>query len=127
MKILAWGLVAAWGLLLVTLTHMSRPPGVLVTSHDKTLHFIAYSTLGFLVYIASAAQWPRRGALPLILVLLGAVFAATDEITQPYFGRTADVLDFQADMIGLIVGVSVGAVVRRVSRRWLGTNNTIAI
>jgi VanZ family protein len=30
-----------------------------------------------------------------VVVLCGAVFAAADEITQPYFGRSTDVLDFE--------------------------------
>ncbi|HEX8341984.1 MAG TPA: VanZ family protein [Tepidisphaeraceae bacterium] len=121
---LAWAAAVSWALLLITLTHVPKPPGVLQTSHDKSLHFIAYAVLAFLFYLAAVTQWPRRGGMPLWVVLVGAVFAAADEISQPYFGRSSDVLDFRADMIGLIAGVLLAAIGRRLVKRILRRRQT---
>jgi VanZ family protein len=39
-----------------------------------------------------------------------AAFGAVDEITQPLFGRTADVLDWAADCAGIAVGLLLVAI-----------------
>ena len=55
-----------------------------------------------------------------------ALFAAADEITQPLFGRFADILDWAYDELGLVAGIGavtaaallIRPVVIRRSGRW---------
>lgn len=110
-------MLTAYALLLVTLTHIPKPPGVFEGHSDKTLHLLAYMTLGALGYVAAALQFPNRRGLALWVVLVGTVFAAIDESTQPMFGRHADLFDFRSDMIGLILAVSIVAGARWVAQR----------
>ena len=120
-RLLAVATVAYSGLL-VFATHYPRPEGLLGPNPpaDKTLHFVAYAVLAAL----SAATWlaaPRtatRGIAPLAIALAG--FGAIDEVTQPFFRRHADPLDWVYDCIGIAIGiaavVSVVTLVRRFAR-----------
>ena len=47
---------------------------------------------------------------PAILAVGLAVFAAIDEVTQPWFGRSAEPLDWVYDLIGVATGIAVIAV-----------------
>jgi VanZ family protein len=100
---------AAYVCVLVYATHHPRPqeligagPGV---PSDKSLHFIAYFVLGVLASATLAAwrRWTLGDVVGLALGLL--LFAAADEITQPLFGRFADVADWFADCRGVLAGI----------------------
>ena len=124
-RLLAVATVAYSGLLIFT-THYPRPgellEGLLGRSppSDKTLHFVAYAVLAAF----SAATWlaarrtASRGIAPLAIAL--ASFGAIDEITQPFFRRHADPLDWVYDCIGIAIGiatvVSAVALVRHFTR-----------
>ena len=45
-----------------------------------------------------------------------AVWAAVDEVTQPFFYRAADPLDWVYDMAGAAIGTSVAALLWRAVR-----------
>ena len=113
-------LAAAYTCLLVYATHHPRP-GELIgpkAPGDKTLHVVAYTLLGGVVAaaVASRGRWTWRSAAALLVAL--ALFAAVDEITQPLFGRFADILDWAFDELGLVVGigaVTVATLLRRQS------------
>jgi VanZ family protein len=101
------GLTAAYTGLLVFATHYPRPEDLLGPNppSDKTLHFLAYGALGLLAaaLLAVSGRWsPRRVA---ILAAGLAIFAAIDEATQPWFGRSAEPLDWAYDLIGLAAGI----------------------
>ena len=83
---------------------------------DKTLHFLAYGLLGLAVAttLAASGRWSLRAAIIALGTL--AVFAVLDEVTQPWFGRQAEPLDWVYDLIGLTVGIAVVAAVHT----WLG-------
>lgn len=115
--ILIWSALAVYVCLLLTLTHMPRPPGMFEGQNDKNLHFLAYFVLASLMYVAAAITFPRRNYLVLIVLLIGIVFGAIDETTQTYFGRHSDLLDFRADVIGLITGITPLAVLRYTIQR----------
>jgi VanZ family protein len=55
-----------------------------------------------------AGRWSRRAVVAVAIAL--AAFGAVDEITQPLFGRTADVFDWAADCAGIAVGILLVAV-----------------
>ncbi len=107
-------LTVAYTIVLVVATHYPKPEDLLGPDppSDKTLHFIAYGLLGLLAAatLAAAGRWSLRTVGVLAAGL--AVFAALDEATQPAFGRAADVWDWAYDLIGLIAGIIVVAVVQ---------------
>jgi VanZ family protein len=102
------GLYAA---VLVSATHYPRPQDLLGAHppSDKLLHFLAYCLLGGLAAAAAAARGGWNGPRITLLAVALAVFAAADEITQPFFGRAVEFPDWLADLAGIAVGI--GAVV----------------
>ena len=79
---------------------------------DKLLHAGAYAVLGMLLYRAFDAMHKRPSTVSLVLVsiFLTALYGAGDEVHQ-YFvpARSAEFLDFAADTVGGIIGVTMAA------------------
>jgi VanZ family protein len=76
---------------------------------DKWLHFLAYMNLFFLLWFSffpdKKANWRKPAVW---LIFLGAVISgAADELSQPYTGRTCDILDFVADAVGIFAGLVI--------------------
>ena len=77
---------------------------------DKIVHFIAFAALAF-----PLARTGRFGLLP---VFIGAsAFGGAIELIQPTFNRSADVNDWVADTIGVLLGIAGGLVYRRIRGR----------
>ena len=77
---------------------------------DKLVHFIAFAALAF-----PLARTGRFGLLP---VFIGAsAFGGAIELIQPSFNRSADVNDWVADVVGVILGIGLGLLYRRVRKR----------
>lgn len=75
---------------------------------DKASHFIAFA--GLAILLASAAAMRRRLTLAnyVFLFVVGAGYAAVDELVQiPVPGRTGDLFDWFADCVGMAVGLLV--------------------
>lgn len=108
----------AFTALLVVATHYPRPEELLGPNppSDKTLHFVAYGTLAAL----AAATWltSRRlagrslGGLAVAL----AAFGGLDELTQPFFRRSAEPLDWLYDCAGILIGIAAVATVAAILR-----------
>ena len=98
-------------MLLFTLTvamlwPLDQPPA----GSDKIAHFIAFAALAF-----PLARTGRFGLLP---VFIGAsAFGGAIELIQPTFNRSADVNDWVADIIGVLLGIAGGLVYRRIRGR----------
>jgi VanZ family protein len=76
---------------------------------DKVEHVIAYAVLGLL-----AAASFARGAVRVILGL--SAFGLAIELLQVFSpGRSPDVLDVMADIVGAILGCGVAIVLRRMT------------
>ena len=76
---------------------------------DKLVHFIAFAALAF-----PLARTGRFGLLP---VFIGAsAFGGAIELIQPSFNRSADVNDWVADMVGVILGIGFGLLYRRLRK-----------
>lgn len=104
-------LAAVYAVLLLSATHAPRVPLTLTGGDalplDKLLHFLAYAVLAFLVAAGTPGLFRRPLVwAPLILGMVG-LFGACDELTQPLFGRTADPLDWLANMAGAIAGLAM--------------------
>lgn len=118
---LPW-ITAAYAVLLVCATHYPRPQEILGSGpgvpSDKTMHVVAYFLLAGLAAATLGARgsWTVSRVAGLTAGLV--VFAAVDEVTQPFFSRFADRLDWAADCAGIALGVgAVAVVVAVLSRR----------
>lgn len=100
------GLSAAATLCVLFLTHIPQANiGVDMTwlSLDKLLHALAYGLLAF-TYMMSA-QSQVNGLVLTGIVLMLASIAGLDEVTQSFVGRSSSLLDFGADMLGILAVV----------------------
>ena len=76
---------------------------------DKLVHFIAFAALAF-----PLARTGRFGLLP---VFVGAsAFGGAIEFIQPSFNRSADLNDWVADVVGVVIGIGCGLLYRRLRR-----------
>ena len=76
---------------------------------DKLVHFVAFAALAF-----PLARTGRFGLLP---VFVGAsAFGGAIELIQPSFNRRADVNDWVVDIVGVILGIGLGLLYRRLRR-----------
>jgi len=106
--------------------HWPLPPMPygLASIWDKVPHFVLYATFASLLVWYVVAQRRARGASNavglgrrmLMAFVCVAAYAWLDELTQPWTGRTCDVTDWYADILG--AGTVIGAAY--VWRRWRG-------
>ena len=90
---------------------MEAPPPAPEGS-DKLVHLIAFAALAF-----PLARTGRFGLLP---VFIGAsAFGGIIELIQPSFNRSADVNDWVADVVGVIIGIGCGLLYRRLRKHSL--------
>jgi VanZ family protein len=117
---------------LVFATHYPRPEELLGPNapSDKTLHFIAYAVFAGLASATwlTARRTAHRSIAPLAIALAG--FGAIDEITQPFFRRHAEPLDWVYDCVGIAIGIAAVmaamALVRRFARTLAPSESPIA-
>ncbi len=77
---------------------------------DKIVHFFEYSGLALLLTHAVLRSWPDQPTLKsfFIAVLVTAAWGLLDELHQAFVpGRTADVFDLCADVLGALAGAGV--------------------
>ena len=86
----------------LTLTKIDVPPAL--TGSDKWQHAIAFAALAFPISVLHP-KWLLLGA-PAFIAFGGAI-----EIIQPYVGRDRDILDWRADIVGVILGCAIGCVI----------------
>ena len=76
---------------------------------DKLVHFIAFAALVF--------PLARTGRIGLLPVFIGAsAFGGAIELIQPSFNRSADVNDWIADVVGVVIGIGLGLLYRRLRK-----------
>ena len=84
------------------------PPGP--EGSDKLVHFIAFAALAF--------PLARTGRIGLLPVFIGAsAFGGAIELIQPGFNRSADINDWIADIVGVVLGIACGLLYRHMRRR----------
>lgn len=74
---------------------------------DKAIHFVEYGVLGWLCAAASSRTWPAAPAwrTTLFAVFVSALWGLSDEIHQAMVpGRSAEVADLVADLLGSAAG-----------------------
>ena len=87
-----------------------RVPQLVREAHvsDKSLHFLAYLVLVFLLWFTirpdRTVNWRRAAIWWVLLVIAG--YGAVDELLQGLVvGRSCDVMDFFANLIGVLAGL----------------------
>ena len=103
-----WFGPAVWALFIFILSSQPDVPGAkLFLWSDKIGHVLLYMPLGFLLVRAMILKpGPFRKSVVLWAVVLGSLYAVTDEVHQMFVpGRTAELADLMADMIGVFIGV----------------------
>ena len=76
---------------------------------DKLMHLVAFAALAF-----PLARTGRFGLLP---VFVGAsAFGGAIELIQPSFNRSAEINDWVADVVGVIFGIGLGLLYRRLRK-----------
>ena len=108
--VVRWLPALAWMAVIFWLS--SGPPPTIpggIEIPDKVAHFAAYAVLGGLLWWAAAPLGPAAaGALAIVG---GALYGASDELHQLFApGRTADLVDWLADLGGLAIGVLIALV-----------------
>ncbi len=125
---LLYCMTAFYALTLITLTHL--PLEYVMTEElqqqsriywmDKIVHVVLYSGFTTLLFLCiNPVEYDEITGdlviLPgqiLILSLQVVLLALLDELTQPYFGRTFEVLDFAADFAAIFPGASLFLVIQ---------------
>ncbi len=121
-----WAAPCAWAALIFVGTSIpgrNLPPAF--PHADKLVHLVLYSVLGLLVARALNARRPTRHVGPRGVAFVAtaalvaiASFAAFDEWHQDYVpGRSADRLDWLADVAGAAAGIVAGSTARRAEQR----------
>ena len=81
-----------------------NPPQLGFEFQDKLYHFIEYGIFSILLFFSllnSSRDFFRKYVL-VISIFIGASYAIIDEIHQRFIpGRSADILDFVADFLGV--------------------------
>lgn len=99
-------LVYAILILIVSSIPNLKTPQLGFENQDKLYHFIEYSIFSVLLFFTllnSNKNFLRKNVL-LISILIGASFGILDELHQKFIpGRTADILDFTADFVGITI------------------------
>ncbi|MHC5082750.1 MAG: VanZ family protein [Planctomycetota bacterium] len=76
---------------------------------DKVMHALAYFVLTFFVWFAVSpyrkVQWNKLKVW--IVLAIVAAYGAVDEILQGFVGRSSDMIDFIADVFGLILALGI--------------------
>ena len=105
-------------LLLFVATHLPREfPGLPGEGKDKWAHFGAFAVLAWLMAMTWERSTGRLRAAHLVSIwILLALYAAADEITQMFAGRTTSFADWTADMVGAVAGLVAFVATRRLVR-----------
>ena len=76
---------------------------------DKLVHLAAFAALAF--------PLARTNRVSLLLIFMGAsAFGGLIELIQPTFNRSADLNDWFADVLGVLLGIALGLIYRRVRK-----------
>ena len=98
-------LIVTLTLTVVMLWPLDAPPPA-PDGSDKVVHLIAFAAL--------SSPLARTGRIGLLPVFVGAsAFGGLIELIQPSFNRSADMNDWIADIIGVVIGILCGLVYRR--------------
>lgn len=104
-----WVPLVAYAILIYLLSSSSAPPIPKLDwpGFDKVLHAAEYGGFGALLFraLAMGGEGLSPRAALIAAVLVGPLYAATDEVHQLFVpARDSDPLDFAADCVGIVLG-----------------------
>lgn len=99
------------------LTHL--PPSELPKNRigDKYAHFITYAILSTLLYLCF---WTARRSMAMsagVVLAIGCIYGAFDELTQPLIGRLCSLNDWFANFAGVITAIGLLSLIRLIISR----------
>lgn len=103
-------LLLGYWLALFVATHNPLHDVIPIAGADKLIHALAYAGLAYLLAAVASlfGRFSWRGYLLVLLLIAG--YGVVDEAVQTLIpGRTADALDWLADMVGCLLGLSLHA------------------
>lgn len=111
-----------YGLMLLVATHAPADDVAFIVQAadyglldpDKLIHMAAYGVLGLLGALAYGGRWNTVATAAVLFTTLAA-WGVVDELTQPLFGRLADISDWVCDLVGAAIGLTAGFA----ASRWL--------
>ena len=71
---------------------------------DKAHHWIAYSVLGFIVFLTISVEDRRRFLFLMLSILASTLYGGFVELLQFLTGRSPDTVDFFVNMFGAAAG-----------------------
>lgn len=111
---------------LFILTHIPRVPNIALHSPDYFMHFVAYFILTILFWVAARGfERPSlRKSFTYKVIVLFALYALMDELTQTFVGRSCSEKDLISDCVGVLIALLVLYLwsfrVRRLIMFWAG-------
>ncbi len=104
---LVWTATAVYWIAMFVGTHWPKGPHLPISGGDKVMHFSAYLGLALLLSLSTLSWWPVLWLKSIGIVGLLACYGAFDEMTQPLVGRDCELLDWCADMTGVLLAVGL--------------------
>lgn len=114
-----WTAVFRWALVLYTVALLvaTHWPGVTIEGPvrrpDLYVHAAAYGVVGALAVVTRWFGFPGTARAWALATIAGAALGAADELTQPWFSRSADWSDWLADAAGASVGAAAMSALAR--------------
>jgi VanZ family protein len=112
-RVLILCMLGAYWAFMFVMTHLPKPPPIVPLVKDKTIHFLSYGLYGGLLYLAIWSFRPHWRLTGIMVVCSALIYAAFDEVTQPIFGRSMELMDWVAD----ITGATIAAVTLTIAHR----------
>lgn len=99
-------------ILIFTGTHLpsEQLPPIAAPGFDKLMHFILYAPLAFLFASTRPMNKPSHYLTAFLWLSLYGIF---DELTQIPVNRSAEVLDWVVDSIGVLIGLGIFRLTKR--------------
>ena len=99
-------LIIAVGIFIASHQSNLELPKIVFEINDKLLHLFAYFVFGLTINLGLKKNHPAisRARCFTLLLIIGGLYAASDEIHQHFIpGRTADIYDWVADILGVML------------------------
>lgn len=115
--LLIMSLALGYWLAIFTATHLPARALPHSGGNDKLQHAAAFAGLAILLCLAASMLGRSGSRVFLVILLLGAIYGAFDEVTQHFIpGRTADFWDWLADFAGLLLGIGLFQIAQQLIR-----------
>lgn len=101
------GILAVYWVAMFIATHLPPSQVSIPGGSDKSIHALAFFGLGFLLSLWKWFKRPQSIATSIRTWLMILGYACVDELLQGPVGRTPDIHDGFADMIGATAGIAV--------------------